>query len=330
MNLQSKDPLSCHLSDENPATRLLSSCHFIDEDDITYLKDDMAWIDKFREELEADEILALFELIERLHLMGIEEFTPVFYRGVLKNFLNETQRERLKEYERKKKDLVRDIFLATVLREHILREETPDKMREARESFLGKFPFLQDENETGCDVELTWLNRYARALKYLSTIYDSNKGKKTLMMGVATHLQGSPVDTAYPTGSGSKPTTRRRVKLLNEITNYVPKKGAQEEEQKQEQELEQNQEIDDEEEKTAGKRPLSNPASPSKKRVKCSHIGNEDVFMFRLGFALVFLSCKLSEEVETEIRNLVEILYPADKCQFENGDNVISRHPTQF
>lgn len=203
--------------------RSLSLCHFIDEDDITYLKDDMLWIDKFREELESDEILALFKLIERLHLMGIGDFTPVFYRGVFKNCLNEIQRKRLEECGRKKKDLVRDIFLATVLREHILKGETPEKMREARESFLGKFPFLQDENETGCDDELTWLNRYARALKYLSTIYDSNKGKKTLMMGVATHLQGSPVYIAYPTGGDNSPETERREKLLKAITKYVTK-----------------------------------------------------------------------------------------------------------
>eukprot|EP01040_Poterioochromonas_malhamensis_P012250 gene12250-13395_t len=194
---------------------LLSKCCFTEKDDLAYLTDDITWIESRAPRLETHEKQYLSELIILLHGMDPSSFNKKFFHHVWKNCFNKSGRE-----DCKRQNLVRNIFLAAIIREVILRTETSESMTKNRESFLEEFDFLQ--NEEGTDEELTWLNRYARALKILSEIY--NEGKKTLMMGVAAHLQGSSVFTEYTTGGANKPETSRRVRLHEMITGYAPKK----------------------------------------------------------------------------------------------------------
>mmetsp|Transcript_12872 Transcript_12872/g.13912 ORF Transcript_12872/g.13912 Transcript_12872/m.13912 type:complete len:341 (+) Transcript_12872:29-1051(+) len=197
----------------------LSSCHFTETDDLVYLQDDTVWIESRAERLEDEEKESLFKFIHQLHGMDIGAFDKKFIKLALKNYFGKAERNRLNACKRQ--NLVRNIFLAAIIREVILRTETSESMTKNRESFLEEFDFLQ--NEEGTDEELTWLNRYARALKILSRLYE-NEGKKTLMMGVAAHLQGSSVFTEYTTGGANKPETERRVNLHGSIANYRPKK----------------------------------------------------------------------------------------------------------
>lgn len=195
--------------------RMLCSCYFIQEDDLAYLRDETVWVESRAARLETKEKAALIKFVHDLHGMNINKS---FLKASLNKYLNETDFKRLQD--RKRRDFVRNIFIAAAIREMILQEETSENMAENRKHFLRDYPFLCDE--IGTDEELTYLIRFVRALWFLSRIY-KKEGKKTLMMGVATHLQGSDVYIEYTTGGKNTPATARRVRLHEVITGYSPK-----------------------------------------------------------------------------------------------------------
>jgi hypothetical protein len=60
---------------------------------------------------------------------------------------------------------VKAAFIATIIRFLILKEEDHQQITQERESFLVRYPFLAAE--IGTSIELTWLFRFERCLRYL-------------------------------------------------------------------------------------------------------------------------------------------------------------------
>mmetsp|Transcript_12869 Transcript_12869/g.13907 ORF Transcript_12869/g.13907 Transcript_12869/m.13907 type:complete len:334 (-) Transcript_12869:54-1055(-) len=191
----------------------LSACHFIDH--LAYLRDDTVWVESRAARLESEEKAALIKFVHDLHDMNTENFDKRFLKASGNNYLGEDYFKRLQD--RKRREFVRNVFIAAAIRQKILREEKSENM--AVKNYLYDF-FLRNEALT--DEEKTLLHRYALALWILSDIYQ-NEGKKTLMMGVATHLQGSDVYIEYTTGGKNTPATARRVRLHEEIAGYSPR-----------------------------------------------------------------------------------------------------------
>jgi hypothetical protein len=197
--------------------KVLSSCNFQENNDLEYLLDDGEWIESRSEKLKLFEKETLIKLVQRLHSISFDAINESFFCKLLSNCF---ERQYIKQMiQEKRKVSVRMIFLATVVREIILRCETNEAMEEGRETFLNKYSFLNEQE--GTDTELTWLNRYERALRYLMLLMPAEKNKQTFI-NIGAHLQGSDVYTEYITGGANKPETQRRVDIYEAVTNVKP------------------------------------------------------------------------------------------------------------
>lgn len=200
--------------------RLLGSCSFDDEDDISYLRNDVAWIDSKTEALSDIEAAALFKLVQRTQRLDIEMISSRFAKRVLTDYF---EKEFLEELTPERRSFLKCLFLAAVVRELIIRNETYSRMEDARTLFLQRYPFLM--NQEGSNTELTWLNRFERAMRYTSLILPP-KGNKKNYIDIATHLQGSDVFTQYIPGGANPPTTQRRVDIFIHLTGVEVVKRA--------------------------------------------------------------------------------------------------------
>ena len=198
---------------------LLKSCRFSDNDDLEYLRSDVQWVESRGEKLSFQEKTALAKLVFNLHDMSTDQLNPRFLLRLLNECFDRTYMKSLAQ-EKRKHD-IKAIFTATVVRELILREETVETMKQARETFFETFPFVAEQE--GTNTELTWLNRYARALKYLMRVLPP-AGNKQTYLNVGANLEGSSVFTEYITGGSNRPETQRRVDIYVEVTEVTPKK----------------------------------------------------------------------------------------------------------
>jgi hypothetical protein len=192
--------------------RTFGDCSFDEEDDLKYLINDVAWIDSKSEALSETEVEALFRLVQRLQRMDIDMISIRFAKRILSDYFTE---EYLEELTPEKRSSLRSIFLAAAVRELIVRNETRPKMEDARRNFLARYPFVI--NQDGSSTELTWLNRFERAMRYLRLVLPA-KGNKKNYLEIAAHLQGSPVFMHYVPGGANPPTTQRRVDLFVKLT----------------------------------------------------------------------------------------------------------------
>lgn len=198
---------------------LLQTCSFCDKDDLEYIRSDTRWIESRAEKLTFEERVALTKLVFTLHEMNTDLIDERFIMRLMGECFDRHYLKCLAQ-EKRKHD-IKAIFIATVVRELILREETAEAMVEARRSFLENFPFLCEQE--GTNTELTWLNRFARAVKYLMRVL-TPAGNKQTFINVGANLEGSSVFTEYITGGSNRPETQRRVDIYVEVTEVIPKK----------------------------------------------------------------------------------------------------------
>lgn len=205
---------------ENLNKRTLESCSFSEDDDLQYLLNDQEWIEKKSEKLRENEKVGLVLCVQQLRQMD----TPLITTDYLTDFFNTfIDADSVNAMTLKRRVEVRSIFVATVVRELILRIETSGSMEYNRSQFLDKYPFLK--NQEGTDTELTWLNRFERALRYLAPLMVP-LGNKQYFLNVGAHLQGSDIYVEYITGGANRPETQRRVDLFEAVTNVKPKPRA--------------------------------------------------------------------------------------------------------
>lgn len=179
---QSTNPLS------PTAKRSLEQCDYSEEDDLRYLQSDEEWISKKFEKLRDSEKPVLECFLHQLHQSDSKtincQYVNDFFQQLFDvEIINQMHQER-------RKVEIKSIFLATIVRELLLRTETVTSMEEARTTFLEKYSFLK--NQEGSTTELTWLNRYERALRFLLPLM-SPVGNKQYFLTTGTHLQGSDV-----------------------------------------------------------------------------------------------------------------------------------------
>jgi hypothetical protein len=156
----------------------------------------------------------------RLENMEIEMINPRFVTGFLKECFTKDYLAELTEAKRK--DAVKSIFMAAVVRELIVRNENKvEDMVRDRHTFLTRYSsFSQQE---GGNTELTWLNRFERALRVLKNLLNPKSNKQTYI-NVGTNLQGSPTCVVYITGGANRPETERRVQIYERLTDIKPHK----------------------------------------------------------------------------------------------------------
>lgn len=198
---------------------LLQTCTFCDKDDLEYIRSDVRWIESRAEKLTYEERTALAKLVFNLHEMNVDMIDESFIMRLMGECFDRHYLKCLAQ-EKRKHD-IKAIFIATVVRELILREETSEAMIEARQNFFNNFPFLAEQE--GTNTELTWLNRFARGLKYLTRVL-TPAGNKQTYLNVGANLEGSSVFTEYITGGSNRPETQRRVDIYVEVTEVIPKK----------------------------------------------------------------------------------------------------------
>jgi hypothetical protein len=199
---------------------LLMNCTFCEENDIDYLKDDQYWTKSKVEKIAAEEKAALDDLVCRLHGMEKEVINVRFVSKLLIDCFDKAYLKQLSSDKRKQE--VKAIFIAAVVRELILRDQESEEERMRRTSFLSRFPFLLQGE--GSNLELTYLNRYERALSYIMKIGLPAAGNKQLYMNIGAQLEGSSVFTEYITGGSNRPETQHRVDIFVDLTKIQPKK----------------------------------------------------------------------------------------------------------
>jgi hypothetical protein len=193
----------------------LVDCLFLVEDDLEYLKDDEVWLKSKLEILSEEEAIYVGGLMQEVRQLSVDLMTSRYAKRVVQDYCS----HRKLKLEHKNK--LRALFLSVIVRELILKLETPFEMEKARHTFLERYPALW--NELGSDLELTWLNRFERAMKHLMRIL-SAKGNKGAYIGVGTHLQGSEVHIQYRSGGCVTQQTKRRIDLFEALTGVKPVK----------------------------------------------------------------------------------------------------------
>jgi hypothetical protein len=193
----------------------LVDCLFLVEDDLEYLKNDEVWLKSKLEILSEEEAIYVGGLMQQVRQLSVDLMTSRFAKRVIQDYCS----HRKLKLEHKNK--LKALFLSVIVRELILKLETPMEMEKARHTFLERYPALW--NELGSDLELTWLNRFERAMKYLMRIL-SAKGNKGHYIGVGTHLQGSEVHIQYRSGGCVTQQTKRRIEMFQALTGVKPVK----------------------------------------------------------------------------------------------------------
>lgn len=212
---QSANPLS------PTAKRSLEQCDYSEEDDFGYLQSDEEWILKKFEKLRDSEKPVLECFLHQLHQTDSKTINSQYVNDFFQQLFDVEVINQMHQERRKVE--IKSIFLATIVRELLLRTETVTSMEEARFTFLEKYSFLK--NQEGTTTELTWLNRYERALRFLLPLM-SPVGNKQYFLTTGTHLQGSDVFVEYITGGANRPETQRRVDIFEALTNVKPKPRA--------------------------------------------------------------------------------------------------------
>jgi hypothetical protein len=216
----------------SPRKRSLEFCAFLSEDDIHYLISDEEWMSKKSEKLRMNEKMIFNSFLLQVRNMDSHCFTSEFVNDFFNDLFDYDYIQNLTTEKRKVE--VKSIFIASIIREMILRNENCETMEYSRLTFFDKYPFLR--NQEGSDTELTWLNRYERSLRYLYPLMLPN-GNKQFYLNIGAHLQGSDIYTQYLTGGANRPETQRRVDIFESITNVKPKPRAPRNSKKKDEEL---------------------------------------------------------------------------------------------
>jgi hypothetical protein len=217
----------------------LIECEYLTENDYDYLRNDEEWIERMRAKALNDyEVSQLKKLMLDLKTCGMAHINDMFAVGPLKFYFNKqdfTHSARnasgLQGTASQDKFQVKAAFIATIIRFLILKEHA-DQLQLSqnypevsascdRLTFLGKYPFL--EQEYGTSIELTWLNRFERSLRYLKRFVPPERNK-ILYLTVGNHLEGSTLYTTYITGGANRPETERRVRIFDSLCQVAPRK----------------------------------------------------------------------------------------------------------
>jgi hypothetical protein len=224
----------------------LIECEYLTENDYDYLRNDEEWIERMRAKALNDyEVSQLKKLMLDLKTCGMAHINDMFAVGPLKFYFNKqdfTHSARnasgLQGTASQDKFQVKAAFIATIIRFLILKEHA-DQLQLSqnypevsascdRLTFLGKYPFL--EQEYGTSIELTWLNRFERSLRYLKRFVPPERNK-ILYLTVGNHLEGSTLYTTYITGGANRPETERRVRIFDSLCQVAPRKRTRKPEQ---------------------------------------------------------------------------------------------------
>jgi hypothetical protein len=196
----------------------LGNCSYLEEDDHSYLQDDTVWVDSRAEKLTSEEKGALFNLVVHLRAMESDLINSRYLAHIFKDCFTKEYMQKLSEDKRK--DKVKAVFMAAVVRELILRKDDRTETEAARSRFKQEYSFLLSQE--GSNTELTWLNRYARSLKILATLLVPSGNKQTYI-NIGANLEGSSAFIEYATGGANRPETQRRVDIYIQMTKIIPK-----------------------------------------------------------------------------------------------------------
>jgi hypothetical protein len=153
----------------------LYKCAYLQEDDFSYLIDEDKWIKRLSYRLTPEEIRGpIMDVVRQvIHEMESADdkldtiVEKVFSRGAEHTYLSEMKLPELDFNQRKE---IEACFVSSILRHVILKEAKISEKDRAqfKERIVGEYAqFL--ENETGNDVELTWLFRFERTIVLAKT-----------------------------------------------------------------------------------------------------------------------------------------------------------------
>lgn len=221
----------------------LSECDYLQENDYDYLRSDDDWVERLKyRALNEYEVGQLKKLMNDLKSATMAHINDLFVIGPLKFYFEKsdfayvnrsttplppnaslTTATGLPYTASQDKFQVKAAFVATIIRHLILRDENCAVAEQDRQMFLGKYDFLGPQ--VGTSIELTWLNRFERSLRYLKRFIPAERNK-ILFLTVGNHLEGSTLYTTYITGGQNRPETERRVKIFDTLCQVQPRKRA--------------------------------------------------------------------------------------------------------
>lgn len=221
----------------------LCECEYLTENDYDYFRNDEEWIERLRYRALNDyEVTQLIKLMSDLKTSSMAHIHDLFSIGPLKFYFDKTDfayvnrvttplppntslttATGLPYTASQDKFQVKAAFVATIIRYLILQDENVDLAENDRQTFLSKYPFLGEQ--VGTSIELTWLNRFERSLRYMKRFVTPERNK-ILYLTVGNHLEGSTLYTTYITGGQNRPETERRVKIFDALCQVQPRKRA--------------------------------------------------------------------------------------------------------
>lgn len=126
------------------------------------------------------------------------------------------------DLDKDRKNEIRNVFIATVLRYLIARNYTEVDWQQKLEILENQYngeELFQNLGET----EGVWFRQFHYAMVTLKSVLVPDKNKIAYMM-ICAHLQSSDVTRVYVTGGNNPPETERRVRLFELVTGKVTKK----------------------------------------------------------------------------------------------------------